>query len=362
MSQITGFNLDSDSLKKLDIFVDLDDKEVKIYLTLLSLGSIGTLGQISMLSGFDILITNAALESLTNKGFLMQHKGTISRYYALEPFLETYIKLFDPMGFLTLIRNLSKGIEDSPLGLIDDSAMFNQYLKGKLDEKKKEVLKSSNLPADQFKTINEVINASTEIIADTAFSIIQDMEEKGKKILQRTSKSFQNETNMIFQSITDSRDSLIELFNASREFSIAPIFKNDVLVGESTILMVFRDMVTRAKNSISIFMPVPEIKTLTNLVELSQRSNVKIDVVSFFKKTPAVILAKVQNDGIGINLRELSEIDFWGIIMDDEELLFAPNNTFHQNEEITGIFTTYKPLIASMGETFRKLTLRATPM
>ena len=362
MSQITGFNLESESLKKLEKFLDLDDKEVKIYLTLLSLGSIGTLGQISMLSGFDILITNAALESLTNKGFLMQHKGTISRYYALEPFLETYIKLFDPMGFLTLIRNLSKGIEDSPLGLIDDSAMFNQYLKGKLDEKKKEVLKSSNLPADQFKTINEVINASTEIIADTAFSIIQDMEEKGKKILQRTSKSFQNETNMIFQSITDARESLIELFKASREFSIAPIFKNDVLVGESTILMVFRDMVTRAKNSISIFMPVPEIKTLTNLVELSQRSNVKIDVVSFFKKTPAVILAKVQNDGIGINLRELSEIDFWGIIMDDEELLFAPNNTFQQNEEITGIFTTYKPLIASMGETFRKLTLRATPM
>ena len=353
--------MDTETSKKLEKYLDLEEKELKIYLSLLSLGSIGTLGQISMISGFDILITNAALESLTNKGFLMHQKGTISRYYALEPFLETYIKLFDPMGFLTIIRKLSKALEESPLGLIDDSTMFNQYLKEKLDEKKKEILKSSQLPADQFKTFNDILDASTEIIGNTAFSIIQDIEEKGRKSLQRVSKSFQNETNMIFQSITDARESLIELFKNSREFTMAPIFKNDILVGESTILMIFRDMVTRAKNNISIFMPVPEIKTLTNLVELSQRSRVKIDVVSFFAKTPPVILNKVKNEGIGINLRELSELSFWGVVMDDEELLYAPNPNM-RDHELTGIFTTYKPLIVSMSETFRKLTLRATPI
>ena len=110
---ITGFELESETSKKLESFLDLEEKELKIYLSILSLGSIGTLGQISMLSGYDILITNAGLESLANKGFIMQHKGTISRYYALEPFLESYIKLFDPMSYLTLIRKLSKGLENS---------------------------------------------------------------------------------------------------------------------------------------------------------------------------------------------------------------------------------------------------------
>ena len=361
MNIITGFELEDEISKKLESYLDLDEKELKVYLSLLSLGSIGTLGQVSMISGFDILITNATLESLTNKGFLMHQKGTISRYYALEPFLESYIKLFDPMGFMTLIRKLSKALEESPLGLIDDSKMFNNYMKEKLEEKKKEILQSSSLPADQFKTFNEVLNASTEIIGDTAFSIIQDMEEKGKKSLQRTSKSFQNETNMIFQSINVARESLIELFKASREFSVSPIFKNDVLVGESTILMIFRDMVTRAKKSIAIFMPVPEIKTLTNLVEISQRLPLKIDVVSFFAKTPGVIMSKVKNEGIDINLRELSELDFWAIVMDNEELLFAPNPS-RRDQELTGIFSTYKPLITALSETFRKLTLRAIPI
>lgn len=360
MSIITGFLLDDNVSKKLESFLDLEEKELKIYLSLLSLGSIGTLGQVSMISGYDILITNEALESLTNKGFLMHQKGTISRYYALEPFLESYIKLFEPMSYLTLIRKLSKALEESPLGLIDDSAMFNQYLKGKLDEKKKEILKTSTLSGDQFKTFNDVLNASTEIIGDTAFSIIQDMEERGKKTLQRVSKTFQNETNMIFQSITDAREAFIELFQLSRQFALSPIFKNDVLVGESTILMIFRDMVTRARKSISIFMPVPEIKTLTNLVEISQRLPLKIDIVSFFSKTPPFIMSKVKNEGIDINLRQLEELDFWGIIMDDEELLFAPN-PYIRDQELTGIFTTYKPLIVAMAETFRKLTLRATP-
>ena len=327
------------------------------------MGSIGTLGQISMLSGYDILITNTGLESLANKGFIMQHKGTISRYYALEPFLESYIKLFDPMSYLTLIRKLSKGLENSPLGLIDDASMFNNYLKNKLDEKKKEILASSNYSPEQLEAINSVLDSSVEIIANTAFSIIQDMEEKGKKLLQRTSKSFQNETNIIFQSITDARESLIQLFKLSREHTDFTIFNSDVLVGESTILITFRDMVTRAKNSLSIFMPIPEIKTLTNLVELSQRLTLKIDVVSFFSKTPPAILSKVQNEGIDIHLRQLEEINFWGIIMDEEELLFAPNTISQRDQQpITGIFTTYKPLILSMAETFRKLTLRATPL
>ncbi len=340
----------------------MEEKELKIYVSLLSLGSIATLGQISMLSGYDILITNASLESLANKGFIMQHKGKISRYYALEPFLETYIKLFDPMSYLTLIRKLSKGLENSSLSLIDDSAMFNQYLKSKLDEKKKEIQKSINLSPDQVNSTETILNSSIEIIANTAFSIIQDMEEKGKKILQKTSKSFQNETNIIFQSITDTRDSLINLYKISRENSIPSTFLHDVLVGESSILIYFRDLVTRAKSSLLIFMPIPEIKTLMSLIEMSQRIALKIDIIGNINKTPSVILDKVKNDGIDIHLRQLEEIDFWCIVMDDEEMLFAPNSKKEQDEQITGVFTTYKPLISQFSETLRKFLLRASPL
>lgn len=357
-----GFELESEISKKLEKYLDIDEKELKIYLSLISLGNTGTLGQISMLSGFDILITNLNLESLSNKGFIMQYKGKITRYYALEPFLESFIKLFDPMSYLTLIRKLSKALENSPLGLIDDAVMFNQYIKNKLDEKKKEILRTKNITDEQAKLIEDVLNSSIEIIANTAFSIVQDMEEKGKKLLQRTSKSFQNETNIIFQSITDTRESLIELFKLSRSISVPPIFLHDVLVGESAILICFRDIVTRAKNSLLIFMPLPEIKTLMNLIELSQRLAIKIDVVGNINKTPSVIFEKVKEEGIGINLRQLEQVDFWGVIMDEEEFLFAPNPKSEQDQPITGIFTTYQPIINSYSEMLKKYVLRATPL
>lgn len=359
---MTGFELDEITTKKIEKFLDLEEKEIKIYISLLSLGNVGTLGQISMVAGLDILVTNAALEGLSNKGYIMQHKGKISRYYALEPFLESYIKLFDPMGFLTLIRNLSKSLENSPLGLIDDAEMFNQYLKNNLTKKKEELLKNQTITEDNIKIINNVVDESVKIIADTAFSIIQDMEEKGKKLLQKNAKKFQNDTNVIFKSITDARDSFVELFKISRDIKVPANFEHDVLVGESSILIALRDIITRSKNSLLIFMPLPEIKSLMNLVELSQRLAIKIDVIGNVNKTPSVILEKIKNEGIGINLRQLDQIDFWAVIMDEEEFLFAPNPKNEIDQPITGIFTTYKPIISHYSETLRKYIMRASPL
>lgn len=354
---MTGFQLDEDESKKLEKYLDLDDKELKVYLGLLSLGNVATLGQISMTVGFDILVTNASLESLTHKGFITFDKSNISRYYALEPFLESYTKLFDPIGFAGIIRKLSKSLESSPLSIVDDANLFNQYLHKTLTEKKKEIFKTETLDETQEKLIDE----SIKIIADTAFSIVQDMETKGKKIQSKLAKQFQTETNAVFQAISEARNNLTELNKISREIKHKANFHHDVLIGESSILVSLRDIVTRAKSSLLVFMPIPEIKSLLNLVELTQRLDIKIDVIGDLEKTPSVILEKVKSEGIGINLGQLDEIDFWGVIMDENELMLAPVPK-EENETVTGIMTTYKPLIKQFSEQLRKYIMRARPL
>ena len=235
--------------------------------------------------------------------------------------------------------------------------MFNKYLSNTLADKKNEIFENKEISSE----VNTLIDESIKIIANTAFSIIQDMEIKGKKIQLRTSKSFQQETNAIFQSITDTRDKLLNLFKISREIKTPPTFLHDVLVGESSILISLRDIITRARKTLLIFMPIPEIKSLMNLIELSQQYSIKIDVIGDVKKTPTLILEKVKNEGIGINLRQL-EVDFWGVLMDEEEFLFAPNPAKEEHGEITGIFTTYIPLIQSYTEQLKKLIMRAQPI
>jgi hypothetical protein len=354
-----GFEINNAISKDLEQYLDLDSKELKIYLGLLSLGNTATLGQISLITGFDIIITGSALESLTHKGYVSQFKGTISRYMALEPFLESFTKLFDPIAFAGVIRKISKSLEETPFGLIDDAKMFNKYLTETLTEKKKEILKDKKL-SEELETL---LNESIKIISYTAFSIIQDMEKKGKKIQVKASKSFQRETDAIFKSISDSRTNLTNLLRISREIKTPALLLHDVLVGESSILITLRDIITRARKSLFIFMVQPEIKSLMKLIELSQRYDIKIEVVGNLNNTPPSILEKVRNDGVGINLRQLHEIDFWGVVMDEQELLFAPVTKNKEDyEEITGIFTTYIPLIKVFSEQLRKLVMRAQPM
>lgn len=348
--------------KQLETFLDLEEKEIKVYLALLSLGNIATLGQASMVAGFDILVTNAALDGLTQKGYLMHYKDYISRYYALEPFLDNYTKLFDPFSFAGLIRKLTKSLETAPLGIIDDAERFKQYLSKTLQEKKTEIMKGESIEPSTRDTIDKILGESVKIIANTAFSIIQDMEVKGKKIQERTAKKFQNETNSLFQAITQARESLLILFRLSREIKVPANFLHDVLVGENSILITLRDIISRSRKSLLIFMPIPEIKSLMNLIELSQRHDIKIDVIGKLNKTPTVIIEKIKNDGIGINLRQLDDIDFWGVIMDEKEFLFAPNPPNNEEITITGIFTTYIPIIESYLEHLKKFIMRAQPI
>lgn len=357
---LTGFELKEDVAADLERYLDLETKELKIYLGLLSLGNVATLGQISLITGFDIIVSGSVLENLINKGYVSKFKSDISRYMALEPFLESYTKLFDPMAFAGVIRKLSKSLEEKPVNLIDNSDVFKTYMNRTLSDKKKEILEGKSISSEAEK----IIESSFDVISDTAFSVIQDMETKAKKIQVNISKSFQKETEAIFQAINEARSHLIQLLEASREIKTPSLLLHDILVGESSILITLRDIITRARQSLRIFMVLPEIKSLLKLIELTQRYNIKIEVVGDIKKTPTSILEKVKTDGIGIQLRQLDEIDFWGVVMDDKELLFAPLPKVIENQktEITGIFTTFAPLIQTLSEQFRKLVMRAQPI
>lgn len=359
---MTGFQTNLDELKKLEVFLSLNQEELRIYNGLISLGSMATLGQISTVTGVDIVASSGLLDSLVGRGYVKRVPGPISRYYALEPFLDTYIQLFDPKGFASLIDKITGSLKTSPISLIDDQEMFYKYLEENLNKRKDELLGSVELSQENHKLVDEVLRTTVKELSDTAFSITQDMEKRARKILSRSANSFQKDVKILFTSIAETRRSLNRLFDLSRTFQVDSGYATDVLIGESAVLVAMKDIITRCKSSLLVFMPLPEIKSLMGIIELSNHRLVKIEVVGKLANAPPTILDKLRSEGIAIKLSQSEDVDFWALVMDDSELLLAPQPPADSDLLMTGVYTTHAQLISLITDHLRKFQMRGRPL
>src|SRR3972149_9951079 len=132
---MVGFAVKEGDIQRISSILKFegDENSTKVYLALLNLGS-GTLGQISSLTGLDLISTTKSLESLVLRGYCGRI-GKLQHYYALEPFLDNVIHSIDLLATETIQELILGRLERSSLSVVDNLSLFKDYVKKLLNSK-----------------------------------------------------------------------------------------------------------------------------------------------------------------------------------------------------------------------------------
>ena len=156
---------------------------------------------------------------------------------------------------------------------------------------------------------------------------------------------------------TKTKDNLIDIFEASRSLDIPPVINSDILIGEPSIVLMMRDLVRRTRNSITILMPKPELQSLMIAVKIIQeKRNRRVVVIGDLNKVPTGIRKKLLDANLQLKQMD-QQIDFWAVIRDDEEILFAPESK--EAEQMTGIISQNHNLIELLRGQILSYSVRA---
>lgn len=99
--------------------IGLEEEQYKVYLAVYSMGSVATIGQISLITGLDLLKVSKVVEDLINLGFLKKVEGLMPRYIALHSHLLSTVE-FDK-NFRYEMLNLRFQIEKDLEGALKDT-------------------------------------------------------------------------------------------------------------------------------------------------------------------------------------------------------------------------------------------------
>ncbi|UCE12553.1 MAG: hypothetical protein JSV04_10190 [Candidatus Heimdallarchaeota archaeon] len=319
---MVGITLSSDELQIIFDILGLDENQSLVYLSLLSAGTL-TLGQISQLSGLHYLQVRDAMEVLVGGDYVNWTPGKINRYYAQEPFLKAFLLAYDPFTLLSIRDETKKRIS----GLEKDIQIKIQSLFGSLSEE------------------NRVT--------------IQQEYDLIKANLEQQQKQIDNEISALNFTISEMRQRLKFLFEMSRKLSTSTQqdlsgLITDLVFGETTFLLLLKDITSRAKVSLTVLMPHLEIQTLMTATKLPLPVRTRTSFIGDFSKAPRNILQKVVS--AQIKLKETS-VDFWGCIRDNEEVLvgFLPQNS---QDEVFGITSTNSTMIQFLGQQIRIYSMK----
>lgn len=307
---MVGIILSSDELQTIFDILGLNENQSLVYFSLLSVGTL-TIGQISQLTGLNYFQVQDALEVLIGSEYVDWTPGKISRYFAQEPFLKTYLLSYDPLTLLS-IRDKTK----NTLSAITETFHVKiQTLLSKLSEKELSVLLETY---DEIKTcVKEQQGQIDKEISALTYSI----------------KEMKRRLDIIFQLSRKLDASLVK---------DAESLTTELLFGETTFVLLLRDMVSRTKITLNILMPHPEVQTLTAASKLPPSVCSRTLIVGDFSKVPKSILKKVIKSGV--RLKQAS-VDYWGCIRDNEEVLIGPLPQSSQQKEIVGIVSTNSTMV-----------------
>jgi len=304
---MVGIIITEDELQTIFDVLGLNENQGIVYMTLLSVGTL-TLGQISQLTGINYIQVRECMDVLIGGEYVDWTGGKINRYFAREPFLKAFSLAYDPITLIS-IRDITR------------------------------------------KQISKLENKFQERSGDQPLQEIQDLIKAQQKLIE-------NEISALTFSIREMKQRLDTLFQLSRKVSAATTKKKiglttDVVYGETTFILVLRDIVSRARISLTILMPHPEIQTLIATSKLSLPVCTRTLIIGDFAKVPKNILKKVIASKIRI---KQSTVDFWGCVRDNEEVLIGPSpEPGEEMEDLIGIISTNPIMVRFFGQQISSL-------
>ncbi|MFX0150980.1 MAG: helix-turn-helix domain-containing protein [Candidatus Hodarchaeota archaeon] len=312
---MVGINLTSEELQIIFDTLGLHENESQVYASLLSIGTL-TIGQISQLTGLNYIQVRDAIEVLIGGNFIDWTPGKINRYFAREPFLKAFLLAYDPYTLLSIRDTAEKQLKEN-------NKDIREQMQGLID----------NLPVGDQNTIQDVL----------------DLIETGIEIQQ---KQINTEISALTYSIREMKERLEFIYQLSKKICAASFqdsssLTTDLVFGETTFVLLLRDMVSRAKISLTILMPQPEIQTLITASKSSLPIRTRTLIAGDFSKVPKSILEKVVSAKVKI---KQTPVDFWGCLMDNEEILFAPFPDESQQEAVTGIYSMNPTVVRFLGQ------------
>jgi sugar-specific transcriptional regulator TrmB len=228
----------------------------------------------------------------------------------------------------------------------------------------KMVLKQVLDVEESFSAYFDGLNTFTANFADTQLEDFISTLNQAKEIFNsqiiEIEKQLEQEISALVFTIKEMKQKLSKVSEISRLADISDIepslLSSDLVVGESVIIMLLRDLTVRSKASLTILMPRPELQTLIAASKLPMRT--RVSIIGDFKKVPKSTLKKVLS-APNVRLKQLSPIDFWGCIRDSEELLVCPEPKDPTKEELIGVITTNENLVELFSQELMTYTTRS---
>ncbi|MHA1966682.1 MAG: hypothetical protein ACW964_02655 [Candidatus Hodarchaeales archaeon] len=304
---MTGITLTAEEQQLIFDILGLNENQSLVYTALLSVGNQRlTLGQISQLSGLNYMQVRAAMEVLIGGEYVDWIPGKISRYYAKTPFLKAFLLAYDPITLISIQDSSNKKLSELGNDLQSNMKPF-------LD-----LVSEDNRGAiqDAFTQIKYNIGLQQELIT--------------------------KEVSALTYTIREMKNRLEAILNLSRKLSTSPTkeiksgLTTELLFGETTFVLLLRDMVSRAKISVTMCMPEPEVQTIITTSKLDPPVRNRTLIVGEFDRVPKNILKRVISTGVRM---KQTSLDYWACIRDKEEVLIGilPMSS---EEEVIGIFST----------------------
>lgn len=215
-----------------------------------------------------------------------------------------------------------------------------------------------------FKSYITGMNTFTSNFTDVQVETYIETLNKAREILNVSTVEFEkrieNEISALTFSIKEMKQKINSVFESSRmtEYSeLDPsLFTTEIIIGEPTIIMLLRDLTIRAKSSLTVLMPRPELQTMIVASKLPMKT--RVSIIGDFRKVPESTLKKVLASG-NVRLKQLDGIEFWGCIRDAEELLICPEPKNPEKEELLGVITTNDNLVELFSQEIMTYTTRS---
>ncbi|MCK5616564.1 hypothetical protein KAR91_82645 [Candidatus Pacearchaeota archaeon] len=320
---MVGIIITSEELQTMFDILGLNENQSLVYMYLLSVGSL-TIGQLSQLTGLNYIQVRDAMEVLIGGDFVDWTPGKINRYFAREPFLKTFMLAYDPITLLSIRDATKKRIEKI-------ESDFNSKTQPMFDH----------------------VSKDDRVILQNVCDLI-------KNIMDEQQKQIDNEISALTFTIKEMKNRLNFLFQLSRKIEVSSTqdisgLTTDLLFGETTFLLMLKDMTSRTKASLTVLMPHPEIQTLIATSKLNPPVRTRTLIIGDFSKCPKNILKKVTT--AGVRLKQAS-VDYWGCIRDKEEVLIGPLPQSSEGEELVGIISTNPTMVRFFAQQIGTYTTR----
>ncbi len=382
--------LDASERKTVSDILGLTEEQSRCYFAALNL-RFGTLGEISQLSGVNVMEAARSLEILESQNLVRRLPGIISRFMPFLPWLRTFFLTYDPITLVTVgkqfqdnfrrstdkVNEVLGSLKEEVPQLVTNLQESFEELFSELHHDVTELLKiinaaSETLPVEgkiEVQTLASTLNSRFEKVSEEWLARIDRLKnETNPSIIERIVSAekeatdlfigFTSEVNNALSAITftvkEMKNNLKLVMDKVEEGQKAPFeLKTDTIVGESAILLLMRDIIKRTRNSLLVIMPEPELQSIMLAVKLPPK--VRSTLIGNFIKMPSKLQQKVIESPA--RLRQIENVGFWAILRDQEEILIAP--VAEQGEEFVGITSEDQAIIRMFSEQISSITIRS---